>query len=187
MDQRERGEAPGVLTGFKRLDELTSGLQQTDLVIIAGRPAMGKTTFSLNVALNAAFRNQIPVAVFSLEMSYDQIAASMLCNASGVAAARLYQNKLTDQDWDRLIATSTQLSNAPIFIDDSPGLNAMSIRSRARMMHNKHNLGLIVSGYPQLREIRRGRPENPQQQLPQTSRKTSAESAAKNTNKKIRA
>ena len=170
VDQREKGEAPGVLTGFKRLDELTSGLQQTDLVIIAGRPAMGKTTFSLNVALNAAFRNQIPVAVFSLEMSYDQIAASMLCNASGVAADRLYKNKLTDQDWDRLIATSTQLSNAPIFIDDSPGLNAMSIRSRARMMHNKHNLGLIVIDYLQLLEMGSGRTENRQQEISQISR-----------------
>lgn len=170
VDKREKGEAPGVLTGFKQLDEMTSGLQQTDLVIIAGRPAMGKTTFSLNVALHAAFRNQVPVAVFSLEMSYDQIAASMLCNASGVRADHLYKNKLTDQDWDRLIATSTQLSNAPIFIDDSPGLNAMSIRSRARMMHNKHNLGLIVIDYLQLLELGGGRTENRQQEISQISR-----------------
>ena len=170
VDKKEKGESPGVLTGFKKIDEMTSGLQQTDLVIVAGRPAMGKTTFSLNCALHAAYKNQIPVAIFSLEMSYDQIAASMLCNASAVRADHLYKNKLTDQDWERLITTSTQLSKAPIFIDDSPGLNAMSIRSRARMMHNKHQLGMIVIDYLQLLELGGGRTENRQQEISQISR-----------------
>ncbi len=170
VDLREKGEAPGVLTGFKKLDEMTSGLQQTDLVIVAGRPAMGKTTFSLNLALHAAFKNQVPVAIFSLEMSYDQIASSMLCNAASVRADHLYKNKLTDQDWNRLISTSSQLSQAPIFIDDSPGLNAMSIRSRARMMHNKHQLGMIVIDYLQLLELGGGRAENRQQEISQISR-----------------
>ncbi|NCF98127.1 MAG: AAA family ATPase [Planctomycetia bacterium] len=170
IDARERGENAGVLTGFKDLDEKTSGLQPTDLVIVAGRPSMGKTTFSLNIALHAALKNKVPVAIFSLEMSHDQIAANMLSNAAVVPAHHIYKNQITDPEWERLTNRAVDLSKAPIFIDDSPGLNALTIRSRARLLHQKHNLGLIVIDYLQLLELGGGRAENRQQEISQISR-----------------
>ncbi|MDG1456093.1 MAG: replicative DNA helicase [Planctomycetota bacterium] len=170
IDARERGENAGVLTGFKDLDEKTNGLQPTDLVIVAGRPSMGKTTFSLNIALHAALKNQVPVAIFSLEMSHDQIAANMLSNAAVVPAHHIYKNQITDPEWERLTNRAVDLSKAPIFIDDSPGLNALTIRSRARLLHQKHNLGLIVIDYLQLLELGGGRAENRQQEISQISR-----------------
>ncbi|HIK82361.1 MAG: replicative DNA helicase [bacterium] len=168
IEEWEKGSV-GVLTGFKDLDELTNGLQPTDLVVVAGRPAMGKTTFALNVARHAGLINKVPVAIFSLEMGYDQIAMNLLSAASHVSATKMRKAKLNDMEWSQIIQGVDRMREAPIYIDDSPGLNALSIRARARRLHHQKKLGLIVVDYLQLLEMG-GRVENRQQEISQISR-----------------
>ncbi len=164
----EKGQV-GVQTGFKELDAMTNGLQPTDLVVVAGRPSMGKTTISLNIALHAAVQNHVPVAIFSLEMSHDQLAMNMLSSISRISAAKMRNASLNDNEWTHIIEGVEKMRDAPIFIDDSPGLNAMSIRARARRLHHQKKLGLIIVDYLQLLEMG-GRIENRQQEISQISR-----------------
>jgi replicative DNA helicase len=140
----------GVPTGFQRLDELTSGLQPADLIIIAGRPSMGKTAFALNIAQHASVRAATPIAIFSLEMSKEQLALRMLCSEAKVDAHRLRGGFLSESDWPKLTRAAGSLSEAPLFIDDTPGLSALEMRAKSRRLKIEHNLGLVIVDYLQL-------------------------------------
>jgi len=140
----------GVPTGFTKLDELTSGLQPSDLIIIAGRPSMGKTALALDIAAHAAVEGGIPSAIFSLEMAKEQLALRMLCSEAKVDAHRLRGGFLSESDWPKLTRAAGSLSEAPIFIDDTPGLTALEMRAKSRRLKAEHNLGLVVVDYLQL-------------------------------------
>ena len=140
----------GVPTGFTKLDELTSGLQPSDLIIVAGRPSMGKTALALDIAAYAAVEGGIPSAIFSLEMAKEQLALRMLCSEAKVDAHRLRGGFLSESDWPKLTRAAGSLSEAPIFIDDTPGLSALEMRAKSRRMKAEHTLGLVVVDYLQL-------------------------------------
>ncbi len=140
----------GVPTGYQRLDEITAGLQPSDLIIIAGRPSMGKTAFALNLALRAASHFDVPSAVFSLEMSMDQLMMRMLCIRAKVDLGSLRRGFISDADWARLFDAAQDLSQAPIFIDDTPALSTLDLRARCRRLKAEKNLGLVVVDYLQL-------------------------------------
>jgi replicative DNA helicase len=141
----------GVATGFDDLDEKTSGLQAGDLVIVAGRPSMGKTTFSMNIAEYAAVKSGKPVAVFSMEMPGEQLTNRMLSSMGRIDQHRLRTGNLEDDDWPRLTSAVGMLSEVPMFIDDTPALTPTELRARARRLYREHGeLGLIVIDYLQL-------------------------------------
>ena len=140
----------GTPTTFEKFDELTSGLQNSDLIIIAGRPSMGKTTFAMNIAENAAVKYQVPVAIFSLEMPGEQLAMRMISSLGRINQQNLRTGKLDDDDWPRITSALGMLSEAPIFIDDTPGLTPTELRSKARRLKREHGLGMIVIDYLQL-------------------------------------
>ncbi len=163
----------GVPTGFTELDKMTAGLQPSDLIIIAGRPSMGKTALALNMAQYAAIHHEIPVAVFSLEMSRDQLALRMLCSEAKVDAQRVRTGFLSEQDWPKLINAAGLLSEAPIFIDDTPAVSAMEMRAKARRLKSEHNLGLILVDYLQLMQGK-GHGERREQEISEISRSLKA-------------
>jgi len=140
----------GTPSGFKDLDSLTAGFQPSDLVIIAGRPSMGKTSFALNVAMHAAIETRTPTGIFSLEMSKEQIALRILCARASVNLKSLRTGFLTSEDWGRLTLAVGNISDAPLFIDDSPAINTLEIRAKARRLKKEHDLGLIIVDYLQL-------------------------------------
>ena len=140
----------GVPTGFTDIDEMTAGLQPSDLIIIAGRPSMGKTTFAMNIAENAAIKHGVPVAVFSMEMPGEQLAMRMMSSLGRIDQHKVRTGKLEDEDWPRLTSAVSILSNAPLFIDDTPALTPIELRARARRLKREHDLGLIVIDYLQL-------------------------------------
>jgi replicative DNA helicase len=141
----------GVPTGYHDLDQRTSGLQGGDLVIIAGRPSMGKTALALNIAEHVAVENRLPVAVFSMEMSGTQLAMRMLGSIGHLDQHKLRTGRLTDDDWNRLTNAVGKLHDAPIHIDESASINALELRARARRLHRQYGkLGLIVIDYLQL-------------------------------------
>jgi replicative DNA helicase len=140
----------GVPTGFEKIDDLTSGLQKSDLIIIAGRPSMGKTAFALNIAQHAATDAGIPVAVFSLEMSKEQLALRMLSTAAKVDSQRLRKGFLGETDWPKLTTAAGRLSEALIFIDDTPAITALEMKAKARRLKAESGLGLIILDYLQL-------------------------------------
>lgn len=148
--QENRALVTGITTGFTRLDNFTSGLQPSDLIILAARPAMGKTALALNLARNAALEGNVPVAVFSLEMSKEQLSMRMLCAEARVDSSRLRSGFLNPEDWNRITDAASSLSEAPIFIDDSPDITATSIRTKSRRLKMDKNLGLVVIDYLQL-------------------------------------
>lgn len=140
----------GVPSGFRDLDNLTAGFQRSDLIIIAGRPSMGKTSFALNVSMYAAMEARIPVGIFSLEMSKAQIALRILCSRARVNLKSLRTGFLSPEDWSRLTLAVGNISDAPIFVDDSPAINSLELRAKARRLKKEKNLGLIVVDYLQL-------------------------------------
>ncbi len=149
----ESGESiTGIPTGFADLDQMTSGLQRGDLVIVAGRPSMGKTAFALNIAEYAAMKKELPVAIFSMEMPGEQLAMRMLSSMGRIDSNKLRTGRLSDADWPRLTSTSGILAKAPIFVDDSGGISPLELRARARRLWRKNdkNLGLIIVDYLQL-------------------------------------
>jgi replicative DNA helicase len=144
-------DVTGIPTGFADLDSMTSGLQPGDLVIVAGRPSMGKTAFSLNMAENVALDTGLPVAVFSMEMGATQLAMRMIGSVGRLDQHRMRTGRLEDEDWVRLTTALGKLNDAPMFIDESAGLNALEVRARARRLHRQcGKLGLIVIDYLQL-------------------------------------
>ena len=140
----------GVSTGFKDLDDMTSGLQPGDLVIVAGRPSMGKTSLAMNIAENTAVGSKLPVAIFSMEMPGEQLAMRMMASLGRINAHKVRTGKLEDDDWPRLTHAIGMLAEAPMFIDDTPALTPLELRTRARRLKREHGLGLIVVDYLQL-------------------------------------
>jgi len=157
---RSQSSITGVPTGFNDLDDMTSGLQPSDLVIIAGRPSMGKTSLAMNIAENAAVGHKIPVAVFSMEMPGTQLALRMMASLGRINAHRVRTGKLDDDDWPRLTSAVSLLNEAPIFIDDTPALTPMELRARARRLKREHGLGLIIIDYLQLMQSTERNEEN---------------------------
>ena len=166
-----KGNITGIPTGFNDLDFKTSGLHNSDLILIAARPAMGKTAFALNLAQNAAVHSHVPVAVFSLEMSKDQLVNRILCSEAMVDSNRMKTGKLEDNDWQKVAKALAPLSEAPIYIDDTPGVSITEIRAKCRRLKLEHNLGLIVIDYLQLMQGsgKKGG-ENRQQEISEISR-----------------
>jgi replicative DNA helicase len=162
----------GVPSGFKDLDRKTAGFQPSDLIIVAGRPAMGKTAFCLNVAQYAAIEVKIPVAIFSLEMSKEQLALRMLCSKAEVDGQKLRSGFLSESDWPKLTLAAGDLSEAPLFIDDSPAITNLEIRAKARRLKAEHNLGLVIVDYLQLMKGRRA--ERREQEISEISRSLKA-------------
>ena len=142
--------------GFGLLDTLTSGLQKSDLIILAARPSMGKTALALNIARNAAVDANIPVAIFSLEMSKEQLSLRMLCAEARLDSSRLRGGFFSMTDWHRLTDAAGILSESPIYIDDSPSLSAREIRAKARRLKMDKNIGLVIIDYLQLMKARTG-------------------------------
>ncbi|MEA1935988.1 MAG: replicative DNA helicase [Thermodesulfobacteriota bacterium] len=140
----------GVPTGFEKVDDLTSGLQKSDLIIIAGRPSMGKTAFALNIAQHAAIEKGIPIALFSLEMAKEQLSIRMLSSEAKVDSQRLRKGFLGETDWPKLTTAAGRLSEAPIFIDDTPAITVLEMKAKARRLKAETDLGLIILDYLQL-------------------------------------
>jgi len=163
------GNITGVTTGFKDFDAQTSGLQKGDLVIVAGRPSMGKTTFAMNVAENAAIAQGIPVAVFSMEMPAESLAMRMISSMGRIDQHRLRTGQLNDEDWPRITSAVSILSEAKIFVDDTPALSPTDLRARARRLKREHGLGLIVIDYLQLMQVA-GKSENRTNEISEISR-----------------
>ncbi|TWH46588.1 replicative DNA helicase [Sporomusa sp. KB1] len=171
-----KGGITGLATGFKDLDKLTSGLQPSDLILIAARPSMGKTAFVLNIAQNIAIKEKQAVAFFSLEMSKEQLVQRMLCSEAPIDAQRLRIGELENNDWDKLVRAADRLAAAPIFIDDTAGITIMEMRSKARRLKIEHDLKLIIIDYLQLMQGGTGssRSENRQQEISEISRSLKA-------------
>jgi len=166
----EKKEAiTGTPTGYHDLDQLTAGFQNSDLIIIAARPAVGKTAFALNICQNAAIKYKIPVAIFSLEMSKEQLAQRMLCSEAEVNAQKLKTASLSDTGWKKLTRALGRLSEAPIFIDDSATLTSTEIRAKARRLKMERGLGLVIVDYMQLLRGRT-RVENRVQEISEIAR-----------------
>ena len=163
----------GISTGFTDFDAKTAGLQKSDLILIAARPSMGKTAFVLNVAQYAAVKNNVPVAIFSLEMSKEQLVNRMLCAQSLVDAQKVRTGELTAEDWSKLVDGMGILSEAPIYIDDTPGITAMDIRAKCRRLKLEKGLGLVVIDYLQLMSGS-GRSDSRQQEISEISRSLKA-------------
>lgn len=140
----------GVPTGFADLDYRTAGLHPSDLILVAARPAMGKSAFALNIATNAALRANVPVAIFSLEMSKDQLVNRMLCSEAMVDSNKVRTGKLDEEDWTKLAEAIGPLSEAGVYIDDTPGISVMEIRTKCRKLKMEKNIGLVVIDYLQL-------------------------------------
>ena len=164
----------GVPTGYLDLDNMTAGLQKGDLVIIAGRPSMGKTAFALNVAQNAAIHSsqKTAVAIFSLEMSKEQLVTRLLCSESRLDAGRLRTGHLQDSDWERLMHGAGNLHEAKIYIDDTPAISVLEMRAKCRRMKAEHDIGLIMVDYLQL--MRGSSSESRQQEISEISRSLKA-------------
>lgn len=147
------GEITGLATGFNDLDRKTAGLQPGDLIIVAGRPSMGKTTFSVNMAENAAIRHKVPVVIFSMEMSALQLVMRMFSSLGQINQTRIRTGKLEDLDWPNLTSAMTMLQGTNIFIDETPGLSPSEMRARARRLKREHDIGLVVVDYLQLMQV----------------------------------
>jgi replicative DNA helicase len=164
----------GLSTGFKDLDEKTSGLQKSDLVIIAGRPSMGKTSFAMNLAESAAIHTKVPVAVFSMEMPGEQLAMRLMSSLGHIDQHKVRTGKLEDDDWPRLTSAISMLAETPLFIDDTPALSPTDLRARARRLAREQgDLGLIVIDYLQLMQVP-GNKENRATEVAEISRSLKA-------------
>lgn len=163
------GEVTGTTSGFSDLDKMTLGFQKSDLIIVAARPSVGKTAFALNVAQNVACRGKLPVAIFSLEMAASQLVQRMISSEGNLDSHKLRTGKLDDSDWNKLTVALSTLSEAPIYIDDTPGINIFDIRSKARRLKIEKGLNLIIIDYLQLINVR-GRLDNRQQEITEISR-----------------
>ncbi len=169
-----KGDITGIATGFTELDKMTAGFQRNDLIIVGARPSVGKTAFALNIAQNVATKTEENVAIFSLEMGAEQLVMRMLCAEGNIDAQRLRTGSLTDDDWGKLTMAMGSLSNAGIFIDDTPGIRITDIRSKCRRLKQEHGLGMILIDYLQL-IVGSGRTgENRQQEVSEISRSLKA-------------
>lgn len=171
---KNSGALTGLPSGFIDLDRLTAGFQPSDLVLVAARPSMGKTAFTLNIATYVAVHEHKPVAFFSLEMSKEQLVQRMLCAEGGIDSQRLRKGEL-DDEWPKLVEAADRLSGAPIYIDDTPGITVMELRSKARRLKAEHGLDLVIIDYLQLMQGRGGKSgDNRQQEISEISRSLKA-------------
>ena len=167
---RHQGDVMGVPTGFAKLDKLLGGFQKSDLVILAARPAVGKTSLALNFALNAARRYGKVVGFFSLEMSAEQIVQRLLSMETGIDQQRLRQGEIRDDEWDMLMRAAAVLSETLLYIDDTPAMSAIELRTKARRLQAEHGLDLILVDYLQLMRGDNHRSENRVQEISYISR-----------------
>src|SRR5437667_9441742 len=174
LDQlhEHRGTIGGVPTGFTDLDRLTGGLQKSDLIILASRPGIGKTSLALSLAHNAALKYYTSIAVFSLEMSKDQLAQRLLSMDAGIDQQRLRTGRIEEDEWDRIVYAMDTLSESNIWIDDTAGISTMEMRSKARRLQAEHGIDLIIVDYLQLMQATIGgkRNENRVQEISEISR-----------------
>ncbi|TCP20033.1 primary replicative DNA helicase [Scopulibacillus darangshiensis] len=172
MLQSRKGDITGTATGFLELDRMTAGFQKNDLIIVAARPSVGKTAFALNIAQNVATKTDENVAIFSLEMGAQQLVMRMLCAEGNIDAQRLRTGRLEEDDWQKLTMAMGSLSNAGIYIDDTPGVRVNEIRAKCRRLKQEKGLGMILIDYLQLIQGNggSGRQENRQQEVSEISR-----------------
>lgn len=171
---QNKGALTGVSTGFRDIDDMTSGMQPSDLIIIAGRPSMGKTAFMMNIAEAAVISDGAPVLVFSMEMPSDSLVMRMLSSLGRIDQSKIRTGQLSDDDWPRLTSAVTLLSDKPLFIDDTPALTPNEIRSRARRVAREHGkLGMILIDYLQLMRVA-GNSENRAGEISEISRSLKA-------------
>lgn len=161
----------GVPSGYEHFDRMTAGLQPSDLIIMAGRPSMGKTALAMNMAQNAALNYDVPVGVFSLEMAKHQLGMRMLCSVGRVDSNNLRTGHIKEADWPKLTRAAGALSKAPIFIDDTPSISSLEMRAKARRLKMEHNIGLIVVDYLQLMK---GNADSREQEISEISRSLKA-------------
>jgi replicative DNA helicase len=164
----------GVPSGFADLDEKTSGFQRSDLIIIAGRPSMGKTAFCLNIAQHAATENQVPTVIFSLEMSKEQLALRMLCSEARVDNHKLRSGHIAENEWGKLTMAAGRLAEASLYIDDTPGISVFEMRAKARRLQAEHGLGMIIIDYMQLMSGSKNRSDSREQEISEISRSLKA-------------
>ena len=167
------GDLTGIPSGYTEFDKLTAGLQAGDLIIVAGRPSMGKTTLAVNIAENAAIGAKVPTAIFSMEMPSQQLAFRMISSLGRVDQSHLRTGRFPDEDWSRINTAVQLMSDAPLFIDDTPGMSPTEIRARARRLQREHGLGLIVVDYLQLMQVP-GNKENRATEISEISRNLKA-------------
>lgn len=170
---QRKGFITGLATGFTELDQMLAGLQPSDFVVVAGRPAMGKSSLALGMAEYAAVVQKMPVALFSLEMSKEHVVQRMLCSHARINAHSVRTGMLSTSDWPKLTQAAGKLSEAPLFIDDTPGLSILELRAKARRLRSRHGIGLLILDYLQLME-ERTQSENRQQEIAVISRNLKA-------------
>jgi replicative DNA helicase len=170
---KKKQTVTGVATGFYEFDKITSGLQKSDLIIVAARPSMGKSAFAASIAENAAINMKIPVAFFSLEMSKEQLVQRMLCSQAGVDANKVRTGFLSPSEWPLLTKAASRLSNIPFFIDDTPAISILELRAKARRLKASHDIQLLVLDYLQLMRAT-NRSESRQQEISEISRSLKA-------------
>ncbi len=170
LASKQKTMVTGIPTGYTKLDEMTSGLQPSDLIIVAARPSMGKTAFSLNIATHAAIKSQKSVAVFSLEMSMHQLMLRMLCSEALIDAHKLRTGFLSREDWHKIPRKLGELSQARMFIDDTAGISLLEMRAKCRRLMAEQGLDLVVVDYLQLMSGGKSRFENRQQEISSISR-----------------
>lgn len=166
----QKGNVTGVSTGFIDLDNMTSGLHGSELIILAARPAMGKSAFAINIATNAAVKNNVPVIIFNLEMSKEQIGNRILCSEAMVDSNKIRTGQIEDSDWGKLATASGILSDAPIYIDDTPGISVTEIRAKCRKLAMDKKIGLVVIDYLQLIQGNSRRGGTREQEISEISR-----------------
>jgi len=171
--QKNEGDVTGLSTGFQDFDRMTAGLQPGDLVIVAGRPSMGKTSFAMNIAEHVAIAEEVPVAIFSMEMSAEQLSFRMISSLGRVNQSNLRTGRFLDEDWSRINSAVSVMSKARLFIDDTPALTPTEVRARARRLKREHGLGLIVLDYLQLMQVA-GTAENRATEISEISRSLKA-------------
>lgn len=146
----QKGVVTGIPTGFLELDYKTAGLHNSDLILVAARPAMGKSAFVINIAANAAIKAKVPVVIFNLEMSKEQVANRILCSEAMVDSQKVRTGKIEETDWEKLASALGPISEAPIYIDDTPGISISEIRAKCRKLKLEKNIGLVIIDYLQL-------------------------------------
>ncbi len=165
----EQQEVTGLATGFTDFDRMTAGLQQSDLIILAARPSMGKTALAINIATNVALKQKKAVAIFSLEMAREQLVMRMICSVGGFNNHDLRRGQIRPEDWTRLTDICSRLSEAPIYIDDTSGISVLEMKAKARRLKQQHDIELIIVDYLQLMTSSQ-RADNRQQEISQISR-----------------
>jgi replicative DNA helicase len=170
IEQRQGIHVTGLPTGFYELDDLTCGLQDGEMIIVAGRPSMGKTSLALNIAEHIGLMEKIPVAIFSLEMGKQQLAEKFLCSISGIESQKVRRGLLSDSDYKKLADACAELSETPIYIDDTSTLTPLELRAKARRLKSRHDIQCILVDYLQLMHLGSGRIESRQIEITTISR-----------------